>query len=113
MGQRYERKALDGPACDSTAGALSLKRAVDLQSSYENARAPGHLFERLLVKRAVLGELDDSEPWSELRGRGLRNGRLPGPGSAENDRRAPPMNGSDQPANKATTGQHARGSPRV
>ncbi len=75
----------------------------EFEPCHENARALAHLFESLRVLRLVVGELDDPGTRSELRGRGSRNGRLPGPGSAQNDGQPSPTNSSDQPANEVTT----------
>ncbi len=103
--KRHERETLDSSARDSTPGTPGLKQAVELELSHENARPLAHLFESLQVQRLVVGELDDSDAWSELRGRGSRNGRLPGPGSAQNDGQPSPTNCPDQPANEARTGK--------
>ncbi len=78
---------------------------MELELSDENARPLAHLFEAPQVQRLVIGELEYPNAWRELRGRGSRNGRLPGPGSAENDGQPSPTNCCDQPANEARTGK--------
>ncbi len=78
---------------------------MKLEPSHQNARVLPRIFESPQAQRLVLGELDYFDAWSELRGRGSCNSHLPGPRSAENDGRASPTNCSNQPANKATTGE--------
>ncbi len=54
---------------------------MELEVSHENARALTHLFESLQVQRLVIGELDYSDAWSELRGAARATVVFPVPGT--------------------------------